>query len=606
MTLRLFAALTSIFYLPFASFAQMNVIDSLRGIITSKISPSQKIQAYVQLTGRMSTVSFNETIRLSEEGLKIAEQLKDSVAIAGFNRNIGIASYFKGDYETAATRYYFALGVFERFNKQQETANTLNDIAKLYRKSRDLKRAAATYEQALQLFRTLKDSSGVQMILNESGVVYEYEGDYEEALRRYRASLSIADKLNDVAGKSWCYNFIAGVYLLQNKYEEAEDYNLRALAIRQQLKDSFAITLSYSDLGNLYSSWGKYDRAEYYFNQSNLLGDKMGYKELVSNNYQSMSQLASTMGKYKEAFDYFKWHTQLKDSIFNAQKTRQIEEISTIYETTKKEKQIQEQQNTLRKRNQLLYGAIALLLLSIIIGTLLYNRYKWKQQAKMQTEILNQQELAAKAILNAEEKERSRIAKDLHDGVGQMMSAARMNLSSFYNNVQLQAGEHEQSLSNIIKLVDESCKEVRAVSHSMMPQVLLSKGLSEAVEELTTKINKDVLKINFHSEGFTERPDNNVETILYRVIQECVNNALKHAAATHMDIAMLKEADGISITIEDDGKGFDTKAITENEGIGLKNIQNRIRFLKGEVDFDSAPGKGTSIVIHVPLQPKAS
>lgn len=604
MTLRHLVTIIWILSLPFTSFAQMNVIDSLRGVINSSIPPIQKLQAYVQLTGRMSTVSFNETIRLSEDGLKIAEQYRDSIVIAGLNRNIGIASYFKGDYEAAATRYYFALGVFERFNKQQETANTLNDIAKLYRKSRDLKRAAATYELALQLFRTLKDSSGVQMILNESGVVYEYEGNYDEALRRYRASLSIAEKLNDTVGKGWCYNFIAGVYLLQNKYEEAEDYNLRALAIRQQTNDSFAITLSFSDLGNLYSSWGKYDRAEYYFNQSNLLGDKMGYKELVSNNYQSMSQLASTMGKYKEAFEYFKWHTQLKDSIFNAQKTRQIEEISTIYETTKKEKQIQEQQNTLRKRNQLLYSTIGLLLLSIIIGTLLYNRYKWKQQAKMQIEILNQQELAARAVLEAEEKERSRIAKDLHDGVGQMMSAARMNLSSFSNTIQLN-DEKEQSLSNIIKLVDDSCKEVRAVSHSMMPQVLLSKGLAEAVEELTAKINKDVLKINFHSEGFTQRPDGNVETILYRIIQECVNNVLKHAEATHMDIAMFKEADGISITIEDDGKGFDTNAAGNNEGIGLKNIQNRIRFLKGVVDFDSAPGKGTSIVIHVPLQTKA-
>jgi two-component system, NarL family, sensor kinase len=584
----------------FTSTAQMGVIDSLRSVIASSIPSEKKLQAYVLLTGRLGTVSFNETIKIGEQGLLLAKEQKDSVAFAQLTHYIGSACYFKGDYEKAATMYYTALGVFERYNKRKEVALVLNDIAKLYRKSRDLTRAASAYEQALLVFTALKDSSGMQMIYNESGVVYEYQGNYEEALRRYNASLNMAIMLNDEAGKSWCFNFIAGVYLLQNKYELAEDYNLRALGIRQKLQDTFAISLSYSDLGNLYSSWGKYDRAEYYFDQSNFIADKMSYKELISNNYQSMSQLASTMGRYKEAFDYFKWHTQLKDSIFNAQKTRQIEEISTIYETTRREKQIQEQRNTIRKRNQLLFGAIGIFLISVLITFLLYNRYKWKQQAKLQSEILHQQEMAAKAIIEAEEKERSRIAKDLHDGVGQMMSAARMNLSSFSNSVQLKEDEQKHSLNNIITLVDESCKEVRAVSHSMMPQVLLKKGLPEAIEELAGKINTDVLRINFHAEGFEQRPDGNIETILYRVIQECMNNTLKHAEAKHMDISLIKETGNISIPIEDDGKGFLFHE-TSDEGIGLKNIRNRIRFLKGEVDFDTAPGKGTSVVIHVPV-----
>lgn len=599
--LSIFVAIICILFFAKASSAQTNVIDSLRAVINSKMKASEKINAYVQISGRISTVSFDEAIKLADEGLLIGTQLKDSVAIAGLQRNKGMANYFKGDYEKAALLYYSALGIFERYNKRIETASTLNDIAKLYRKTRDLTRAATTYERALLVFRSLNDSSGVQMILNESGVVYEYKGNYEEAIRRYTASLAIATQLKDEAGKAWSYNFIAGVYLLQNKYELAEDYNLRALAIRQKQKDSFSITLSYSDLGNLYSSWGKYERAEYYFNQSNIIADKMKYKELTSNNYQAMSQLANRMGKYKEAFDYFTWHTQLKDSIFNAQKSRQIEEISTIYETTKREKQIQEQQTIIRKRNLLLYGAIGILFLTLLISYLLYNRYKWKQQSKLQIEIIKQQELAAQAILKAEENERSRIAKDLHDGVGQMMSVARMNLSSFSNTLKLSDDDKKDSLSNIIKLVDESCKEVRAVSHSMMPQILLIKGLAEAVEEMISKIDTNLLKIQFHSHGFEQRPEGNIETILFRVIQECVNNTLKHAAAKHMDISLLKDTDGISITIEDDGIGFLLNKSETEEGIGLKNIRSRISFLKGTLEFDTAPGKGTSIVIHIPV-----
>ncbi len=581
--------------------AQLSTVDSLRNIINSGQTKQTKLQAYILLSGKLSGVSFNENIKVAEQGLLIAAELNDSLAYAELNRNIGIANYFKGDYEKAANLYYLAAGIYERKNQPKQLAYVLNDIAKLYRKNRDLSRAGAIYERSLQLFLSLKDSSGVQMILNESGVVYEYQGNYKEALRRYRASLGIATLLKDEMGKSWSYNFIAGVYLLQNNYELAENYNLRSLAIRQKEKDTFSITLSYSDLGILYSSWGKYERAHYYFDQSNALADKMQYKELLSNNYAAMSKMANMTGDYKSAFDFFTLHTLLKDSIFNAQKTRQIEEISTIYETNKREQQILEQRNAIRKQNLLLYFSAAFLLISILTAYFFYTRYKLKQKLKLNNEILLQQELAAKSILEAEEKERSRIAKDLHDGVGQMMSAARMNLSAFSNNVQLHNADQQHSLNNIITLVDDSCKEVRAVSHSMMPQVLISKGLPQAVEELISKINTHLLQINFHYEGFGQRPEGNTETILYRVLQECINNTLKHANAKHLDISLVKDSESINITMEDDGKGFDAGLSVQKDGIGLKNIISRIRFLKGTVDFDTAPGKGTSIVIHVPI-----
>ena len=183
--------------------AQMNPVDSLRTIIYSNQSPQKKLQAYVLLSGKLSGVSFTENIKVAEEGLILAFELKDSLAYAELNRNIGIANYFKGDYEKAANLFYLAAAIYERKNQQKQLANVLNDIAKLYRKTRDLKRAKAIYEKSLELFLQLKDSSGVQMVLNESGVVYEYEGDFKEAIRRYLASLEIAKLLKDEMGKSW-------------------------------------------------------------------------------------------------------------------------------------------------------------------------------------------------------------------------------------------------------------------------------------------------------------------------------------------------------------------------------------------------------------------
>jgi two-component system NarL family sensor kinase len=580
--------------------AQDTTIDSLRATVQSSVKDETKLKAYVLLTGKLSLISFNETIKIGDQGLQLAAKLNDSIAYAELSRYVGVSNYFKGDYEKAASYYYNAAGIYERRGSQQPLAYVYNDIAKLYRKTRDLKRAADNYEKALALFSNMRDSSGIQMILNESGVVYEYQGNHPEAIKRYQASLQIAEALKDEAGKGWCYNFLAGVYTLQSKFELAEEYNLRALGIRQKLKDTFSITLSYADLGVMYSAWGKYERSVYYLEESNKIAEKMQYKELVSNNYAELSRIANVTGDYKKALDYYTWHTQLKDSLFNAQKTRQIEELSTLYETNKKEQQIQVHQLTIKKRNNQILLLFGFVLLAAIITYLLYNRYRWKQQVKLQAEIMNQQELAAKSVLEAEEKERSRIAKDLHDGVGQMMSAARMNLSSYYNSAAITDQDQNKSLQNIIQLVDDSCKEVRAVSHSMMPAALLSKGLPDAVDELATKINSEALRLTFHSEGFTGRFDSNTETILYRIIQECVNNTIKHAEATELDISLINDEEGISVTIEDNGKGFIYNPQLESEGIGLSNIRSRIQFLKGSVDFDSAPGKGTLVAIHVP------
>jgi signal transduction histidine kinase len=214
---------------------------------------------------------------------------------------------------------------------------------------------------------------------------------------------------------------------------------------------------------------------------------------------------------------------------------------------------------------------------------------------------MKQQEIAVKAVIEAEENERQRIAKDLHDGVGQMMSAAKMNLSAFESEINFTSNEQKQSLEKVIQLVDESCKEVRTVSHIMMPNALLKNSLAAAIHDFVNKLNNKTLRAHVHTEGLDERMDSNIETVLYRVIQECVHNAIKHAGATTLDISLIRDKDGISGTVEDNGKGFDVTDKENFEGIGLKNIITRIEYLKGTVDFDSAPGRGTVVAFHAPL-----
>jgi two-component system NarL family sensor kinase len=182
-----------------------------------------------------------------------------------------------------------------------------------------------------------------------------------------------------------------------------------------------------------------------------------------------------------------------------------------------------------------------------------------------------------------------------------MMSAAKMNLSAYESNTWFKNEEEKKSFEKIIALVDESCKEVRYVSHNMMPNALLKNNLASAISEFIDKLDQQKLKVHLYTEGLEQRLNSDTETVLYRVIQECVNNVIKHAHANTLDISVIREDGSITATIEDNGKGFDSTDKEKSEGIGLKNIRTRVGYLKGTVDFDSAPGKGTLVALHIPV-----
>ncbi|MEO7983459.1 MAG: sensor histidine kinase, partial [Bacteroidota bacterium] len=428
----------------------------------------------------------------------------------------------------------------------------------------------------------------------------EYKADYKEALNRYTASLELAGATGDSLGVSYALSNIAGIYVIEKKYEEAEKNLLRALHIRGLLRDSFAIALTYSDLGAAMNGKGDYVKATSYLLLSNKLAEALQYVELQSNNYSELASVAQRKGQYQEAYGYFLKRSHLRDSLYTMEKTKQIAELNAKYESAKKEQQIQQQHNRLRMQNFLFVGIGGLILLTGLLINSQYRRNKLRQEAKMKTELMRQQEMAVKAVIEAEENERQRIAKDLHDGVGQMMSAAKMNLSAFESEIQFASEEQKQSLQKVIQLVDDSCKEVRTVSHIMMPNALLKNSLPAAIYDFVNKLNNKTLQAQVNITGLDERMDSNIETVLYRVIQECVHNAIKHAGATTLDISLIRDKDGISGTIEDNGKGFDVADNENFDGIGLKNIRTRIDYLKGTVDFDTAPGRGTVVAFHVP------
>ncbi len=587
-----------IFFFFVRTTAQFN-IESFK-ILHKKDLYDQKIKAYIFFGETVGKQNFDDVISIASEGILIAVKQGDSVSVGILKRQIGQSFYFKGNYNEAAVYFYGSIKIFEELNSRQNLADSYNALAKLYRKTRDLTRSLKNYDEAMSIFEELNDSAGIAMINNESGVVFEYQEKYKEASERYTISLKIDEKRKDTIGICYALSNLAGVYTLQNNFKIAEEYLKQSLSFRKKMNDGLSLALNYSDIGTTYFSSKQFEKAKLYFDSSNSIAVKMGYPELRGNNFDVLAKIAEAQEEYQKALSYQKLKTSINDSIYNIEKTKKIEELNTKYETEKKERTIQEQKNHIVLQNTILIAAIILVILGSLLAYTQYRRYKWRQEAKMQAESLRQQENAVKAVMDAEEAERKRIATDLHDGVGQIMSAAKMNLSAYEHHTKFDTNEQRQYFEKIISLVDSGCKEVRSVSHNMMPNALLKNNLSDAINEFISKLDNKTLKVYLHSEGFEEPFDTRIETVLYRVIQECVNNVIKHSEASVLDISLVRESNEITVTVEDNGKGFEVNN-TYNDGIGLKNIITRVEFLKGTVDFTSAPGKGTVVAIYIPV-----
>lgn len=205
------------------------------------------------------------------------------------------------------------------------------------------------------------------------------------------------------------------------------------------------------------------------------------------------------------------------------------------------------------------------------------------------------------AIIQTEERERKRFAKDLHDGLGPLLSSVKMSVSSLTHMKQDVASR--EIVENTELVIDEAIKSLKEISDNLSPHILNNFGLVRALTNFTNKINvTKTIRIRLESDLKDERFDNNVEVVLYRVICELINNTIKHAHAKKIDISMNKDGQYISIVYKDDGKGFDVSTVIERpagDGMGFSNIYSRINSLKGEINIESEQKRGTLVTIKV-------
>jgi signal transduction histidine kinase len=342
------------------------------------------------------------------------------------------------------------------------------------------------------------------------------------------------------------------------------------------------------------------------------MSDKLGMKMYRNEAYLGYAAWYEKKGDFFNANYYLRKSFLLADTILSEDRKKLIAATEIKYQIKNKENEIsrlnaeqQLSQLTIRQKNILNYILAGTALSILIIALLSVGNYRKNQQIQQQqiAELEKEKQLlATEAVLKGQEEERSRLAKDLHDGLGGMLSGIKYSFSNMKDNLIL-TSENMLGFERGLDMLDTSINELRRVAHNMMPETLMKFGLNAALKDFCTGINgSGVIKVLYQSYGIE---DLNIEpaasVTIYRIIQELLNNVIKHAGATKAVVQLNKEDNQLLITVEDDGQGFETALLSTAKGIGWGNIKNRLDYLKAKLDVESEAGKGTAVHIELTL-----
>ncbi len=539
------------------------------------------ISRSVQLFGRYFIMK--EDYRSSAQcfliSLKIEEKLKNSGRIADLNDELGGIYFYQEIFDKALTYFNLALAVYEQ---KHDTIN----IAKVFSHLGNLHSSREFCEQR-----------------NED----QKKIDFNTALQYFEKTIELCNKIGYESLIINSYVNIASVYNKLDKPGKALPYLQQATDYYRETRNLNRLSGSLHTLGKTYFKLKQFDKSINSFKESLKIANENKYTEGIQYLYESMAQTFASAKDYKNAYEYYIKYMTIRDSLVTAEKSKLIFELETKYQTEKKEKEILQLTSEKREKNILLYTLSILLLIFGVLSYLIVNNIRNKKLIAEQTLEIKEQHiqdlekerllLATKSVLKGEESERSRMARDLHDGLGGLLSGVKINLSSMKGN-SIITSENAQAFDYAITLLDTSISELRRVAHNLMPETLNHYGLKTALHDFVGEMNKNpATELTFSFFGADLRFESQLELTVFRIVQELVNNAMKHAGAAKIDLQLIADIDRVCIQVVDDGRGFDVDR-KSGDGKGLVSIRDRVTANNGRFEIESTPGKGTEATVE--------
>jgi signal transduction histidine kinase len=458
--------------------------------------------------------------------------------------------------------------------------------------------------KALSLAIRLKDSGMLVQIYENIGVAFQTINS-DSSLHYWNVALPLYKKQNRHRNVQNTYYNIGRTFLYKDSLKRANVYFQAAIkAYPAGAENNSSLQ---QGIGGVYFKMAQYQKSIDHYLKALKICVQQGLRSEKLTIYYTLAMNYDKLHKPQLAYEYQKRYADLRDSLLNADNIKTINQLEVKYRTSEKDKelvekklQLTQQQSNLRRKNTWIAGISAGTLLLVVLLVVSYraNRNKQRLQTK-QIENLNQEQeiMQLKAQRQGEEEERVRLARELHDGIVVQFSAVKMNLSVLPE--QHPGLNGAKDFASIIKHLDDATHALRKTAHNLMPDVLLESGLSEAIYYFCKGLQQSSgIHIDYQQYVDLPRFLPEWELSLYRIVQELLQNVMKHAAATQILVQLSYAAEILNITVEDNGKGFDV-ANKPGEGIGLKNIRARICALKGHIDIESRPGSGTTVYIEI-------
>ncbi len=397
-----------------------------------------------------------------------------------------------------------------------------------------------------------------------------------------------ADRVNE---KRIIYGLLANHAQKTGDYRKAVHYDKQALA----LADSSFPTSLVNPLASIsvsYANLGDYEKAREYGEQALQLlekDDQITYSS--ADVYRAMAGVYLELNECGKAMQALRIYLAMSDSLSNMERNTNIAQLEAMYRSADKDRQLLKQQEAIRARNTWIIACvtgIGIVILFLVIG---------RRNARKNIAMLFQQKEIEKlkAKIDGEEKERKRLARELHDGIGSLLSAAAIKINILEDGPDT-AGKAE-SFDHIRQLIRKIGADVRETAHNLMPDVLLKNNLPEAIRHYCAYGMKHThIEYSVQADGDFSQLHPRFNLSLYRIIQELIQNVLKHAAANSLFIELIKSDHLLTVTVEDDGRGM--PAETTPNGAGLSNISERIRAYNGRLSINTSPAAGTSVFIE--------
>lgn len=345
---------------------------------------------------------------------------------------------------------------------------------------------------------------------------------------------------------------------------------------------------------------GQLENAKTYASQNLTLAKQDNSKSDIIGSLKNLSEYYYKTGNNKIAYELFKEATLINDSLISKENLIQINTLQTIYETEKKQSKILELNSENEKKsnlNKILIGSSIALLLVVFLGYRNFKNKRKLQNLKISELEKDKQLLAIDAMLKGQEEERGRIAKDLHDGLGGLLSGTKLSFTNMKENLLL-TPENAIQFEKSLNMLDITIADLRKVAHNLMPEALVKFGLSDALRDFCNSIQQSTnITVDYQKLGVDRKINTTTETFIYRIIQELVNNAVKHAQAKEVMVQLAFTNNKIVITVEDNGKGYNKSQTTT--GDGLDNIAYRVQYLNGTIDTVTSLNNGTSVNIEL-------